>query len=159
MSSRANLRQYNCQYCKRRSIMIIYNHEQTCARNPNRAYNIARRYGGRHVSGADLSLIISRRRLAAGLERPAASPTPSILSVIGSDIQHDAPLPRLDPTDVEAALTPVADQAASGSSGLTVQVHPVTTAPVDPTSIGTAASTPPDIVAVSLQAAGVLPLK
>ena len=153
MSSRANLRQYNCQYCQRRSIMIIYNHERTCSKNPNRAYNIARRYGGRHVSGADLSIIIGRHRLAAGLERPAASSTPSILSVIGANLQTDAPLPRLDPTDVEAALIPTADQAIAGSSG--AQVSTASNVPISPLPIESISGTSPDILAASMLAAGV----
>ena len=105
MNSRAHLRQHNCQFCQRRSIMIIYNHEQTCIRNPNRAYNIARRYGGGHLSGTDIGVVINRRRMAAGLERPAALPTPVILNSLGFGISSDQPLPSLEPSDIEGALS------------------------------------------------------
>ena len=105
MSSRAHLRQHNCRFCQRRSIMIIYNHEQTCIRNPNRAYNIARRYGGGHLSGTDISVVINRRRMAAGLERPASLPTPALLNNLGFGISSEQPLHSLEPSDIEGALS------------------------------------------------------
>ena len=147
MSSRDNLRQHTCQYCQRRSIMIIYNHEQTCAKNPNRAYNIAKRYGGRHVSGADLSSIISRRRLAAGLERPAASATPSMLTIIGLD--QAKPLPILVYGDLEAALVPDATQVTSEPTALSVPLLSASTPNPQPP-----VDTPPGTIAVSVSAAG-----
>jgi hypothetical protein len=151
MSSRSTLRQHNCQFCKRFSVMIIYNHEQTCAKNPNRVYNIAKRYGGRHVSGSDLSLIINRRRLTAGLERPAASSTPLVLSSIGLSLLPDSPLPVLASTDIESVLVPAVPQDSTRPTNPSVSVlidssitqsAPAQIAPL------------PDIVAVSMAAAG-----
>jgi hypothetical protein len=93
-------RKHTCQYCQKKSFMIIYNHEKFCEKNPNQQANITKRYGANHVSGAQIWQSQTQAQLASGLARPLPVSTPLALAAIGAQAVAGSSLPNLSFQDV-----------------------------------------------------------
>ena len=97
-------RKHTCQYCQKKSFMIIYNHEKYCEKNPNQQANITKRYGANHVSGAQIWHSQSQAQLASGLSRPLPVSTPLALAAIGAQAVAGSSLPNLSSEDLAKEL-------------------------------------------------------
>ena len=97
-------RKHTCQYCQKKSFMIIYNHEKYCEKNPNQQANITKRYGANHLSGAQIWHSQSQAQLASGLSRPLPVSTPLALAAIGAQAVAGSSLPNLSSEDLAKEL-------------------------------------------------------
>ena len=91
-------RKHTCRHCSYKSFTIVHMHEQTCELNPNRALNIAKRYGPNHLTGSDISKLIEASKKRDTIARVyqvselARAVTESVLLVLEFTVTPDLPV-------------------------------------------------------------------